>query len=83
MHSDEIRSRLKAKPFEPFTINMVDGRMFKVRHPEFLHVFPGMERTAVLGIPEEQAHEIIDLLHVAPLTAAEENGQPKRRKKAG
>jgi hypothetical protein len=71
MHVNEIRKRLKAEPFEPFVIHMVDGRVFRVKHPEFLHVFPGMERTAVLGLPEEQAHEIIDLLHVASLTIDE------------
>jgi len=74
VHSNEIRKRLKAEPFEPFIINMDDGRQFEVPHPEFLHVFPGLERTAVLGLPDEQAHEIIDLIHVASLTIAE-NGE--------
>lgn len=79
MHANELRRRLKSEPFEPFVINMVDGRRFEVRHPELLHVFPGIERTAVLGLPDEQAHEIIDLIHIASLTIME-NGNKKRRK---
>jgi len=76
MHANELKRRLKAEPFEPFVIRMVDGRSFAVRHPELLHVFPGIERKAVLGLPDEQAHEIIDLLHVASLMIADSNGQP-------
>jgi hypothetical protein len=47
---------------------MTDGRDFEVTHPELLILVPGMERTAALAFPEEEAFEIIDLLHVSSLT---------------
>ncbi len=83
MHANELRRRLKAEPFMPFTINMSDGRKFPVRHPELLHIFPGMERIAVLGLPEEEATEVLSLIHIASITVNEKNGRSRGRKKAG
>jgi hypothetical protein len=80
MHTNELRRRLKAEPFHPFVIHMSDGRTFAVNHPELLHVFPGMERTAVLGIPEDQSTEVLSLLHITSITLAEGNGRHRRRK---
>lgn len=83
MHANELRRRLKAEPFQPFVLHMSDGRTFAVNHPELLHVFPGMERIAVLGIPEDQSTEVLSLIHITSISIAEGNGRMRRRRKAG
>jgi hypothetical protein len=35
MLSEAIREHLRAVPFEPFAIQMTDGRRFEVPHPDF------------------------------------------------
>lgn len=35
MLSEALREHLRGRPFEPFAIQMNDGRRFKVPHPEF------------------------------------------------
>ena len=32
---ETIRDHLRAAPFEPFVVQVVDGRRFEVPHPEF------------------------------------------------
>ncbi len=32
---ETIRDHLRAAPFEPFVVQIVDGRRFEVPHPEF------------------------------------------------
>ncbi len=77
---NELRRRLKSEPFQPFVIHMSDGRTFTVRHPELLHVFPGMERTAVQGIPEDQSTEVLSLIHITSISIADDIGRSRRRK---
>lgn len=78
MTIEQIRRAQAARPFKPFTIHMADGREFHVGHPELLALIPGMERTVILGFPEEEAFEVIDLLLVSSLTIG--NGRGRRRK---
>ena len=78
MTINELRRAMESRPFKPFDINMSDGRVFHVPHPEMLAVLRGLERTAILAIPGEEAVEIIDLLHVTSLTI----GNGKKRRKA-
>ena len=40
MTVERIRKLLAAKPFEPFTINLSDGRNFTIAHPDFIAVPP-------------------------------------------
>ena len=35
MLGESLRDHLRAVPFEPFVIQMTDGRRFEVPHPEF------------------------------------------------
>jgi hypothetical protein len=80
MTIDQIRRAVTARPFRPFTIHMSDQRTFEVRHPELLVRVPRMERTIILAFPEEEAFEIIDLLHVSSLTEDTGNGRGRRRR---
>lgn len=40
MLSETIREHLRAAPFEPFVIQMNDGRRFEVPHPDFAALNP-------------------------------------------
>ena len=40
MTNEQLRATLLAKPFEPFTIRMADGRVFDVPHPDFVWISP-------------------------------------------
>jgi hypothetical protein len=40
MLSEAIREHLRAVPFEPFAIQMTDGRRFEVPHPDFAAINP-------------------------------------------
>ncbi len=35
MLNEALREHLRAAPFRPFVVQMVDGRRFEVPHPEF------------------------------------------------
>jgi len=41
MTIQEIREWWKSEPFQPFEIVLVDGRVFRVPHPDFIFVPPG------------------------------------------
>ena len=44
---DEIRNRLKASPFVPFTIYVTDGREYRVPTADHAHVLPDNRRVSV------------------------------------
>lgn len=67
MTIEELQRRHRTKPFQPFTVNLTDGRAFKVNHPEFL-AFTGGGRVIAIGDEREGGFEIIDLLLVTSLT---------------
>jgi len=61
----EFRKLLAARPFQPFTLHMADGRKVLVKHPEFVAVAPS-GRTAIVYQPNND-FEIVDLLLVTSL----------------
>ena len=48
MLGDAIREYFRAIPFEPFVIQMTDGRRFDVPHPEFAAINPQATQLAVV-----------------------------------
>ncbi len=86
MELDQLRKTLKAQPFKPFTMALVDGRRYFVPHPEFLWVPPGARHTTIFYNDEgENAATILDSIMVAsiefgdtrrPGTANGTNGAP-------
>jgi hypothetical protein len=74
MTTEQIKRRLSAKPFRPFTIRTADGVRAHVPHPEFLMLSPS-GRTIVIASGEDE-FEIIDLLLV---TSLEVGKDAKRR----
>ena len=78
MTIDQLREVHKARPFQPFTLHLADGRPIRVPHPEFLAYFSPRARTVSVAI-SEHAFEIIDLLLVVSIELG--NGKPRRRKR--
>jgi hypothetical protein len=43
----DIRERLDARPFVPFTIHVADGRQYRVERPDDAHVHSNRARASV------------------------------------
>ncbi len=67
MTVNELKVAYNRHPFEPFTLYLADGRTIPVHHPEFITVPPSNARTFSVYLPEEDAHDIIDLLLVVSI----------------
>lgn len=78
MTSDQIRTLHQAKPFEPFTLNLADGRAVHVPHPELLLQTQG-GRTIFVNTHDEIV-EIIDLLLVTSVSRGSAPTGRKRRR---
>jgi hypothetical protein len=78
---ERIRELLREQPFQPFRIQMADGRHFDVVHPEHL-LLPPAGRLAMLWRPDGTPDGATNLIHlplvtsVGILTVAE----PRRRR---
>ena len=60
MNLEGIRDALHRRPFLPFSIGLVDGRSFEVRHPEFVILGPRL----VTVIMDEATWSVVDPLLV-------------------
>jgi hypothetical protein len=47
MRNEEVREVLKAEPFVPFNLRLVDGSLVRVDHPEFAFLPPGKRAIAI------------------------------------
>lgn len=65
MTVEQLRKMHQAKPFQPFEINLADGRALPVEHPEFLAITPP-GRTIGVGLADGTI-EVVDLLLVTSL----------------
>lgn len=60
---DSIRELIHAVPFLPFTIHMVDGRKFRIEHPDFVFAPPSKQPWVIVQEPEnERTHRLSTLL---------------------
>lgn len=74
MELARIKDTLRAEPFRPFSLRLVDGREFPVPHPEFLYVPPNMRRTVLVANISTGAMTIVDAVMIASITFSEDNG---------
>jgi hypothetical protein len=65
MTIEQLRTAHKAAPFRPFTIRMADGRVFPIKHPDFMWMSPA-GRTVIVG-REDDSFSILDLLLMTEL----------------
>jgi hypothetical protein len=65
MFLEELRRRLRRRPFQPFRVHLADGRVFDIRHPELQYVG---EAVFALGVPEpNSADPFLDYTVLVPL----------------
>ncbi len=74
MKIDELRKVHRARPFQPFSLRLADGREYAVRHPEFMAVFPS-GRTVIVTDTDD-AFDIIDTALVVSVHVG--NGRSRR-----
>jgi hypothetical protein len=57
---EEVRDAMHSQPFQPFTVKLVDGQSYTVRHPDFISV-PTLPRGRNLVIHDNEGMHLIDL----------------------
>jgi hypothetical protein len=77
MTIEHLRQAHLRRPFQPFDINLSDGRSLPVEHPEFLSQSP-TGRTVSVGLADG-SHEIVDLLLVTSLRLRANGARSPRR----
>ena len=82
MRAGDIRSRLRERPFKPFSIRSTDGTVHEIRHPEGAFV---TARNVIVGIQQEDKpgdyhdYALVTLLHVVqidPVSSMPESTSP-------
>lgn len=66
MRIDEIRNAQRAQPFQPFILNLADGRRFVIPHPEFILISHN-NRTVIVDDLDGNI-EMIDAMLVTSLS---------------
>ncbi len=57
---EQVRDAMHTQPFRAFTVKLVDGRSFVVKHPDFIAV-PELPRGRNLAIHDKEGTHLIDL----------------------
>ncbi len=65
MTVEQFKSALHANPFRPFTIHVTDGRVFLVKHRDFVSRSPS-GRTVIVH-NDDDSFSVLDLLLVTEL----------------
>ncbi len=72
MNIGQIKRFHDARPFEPFTMHLTDGREFRVDHPEFMARFP--DGRTIFVVTGEEAAETIDVLMITSISSVSNGG---------
>ena len=65
MTIEQFKNVLHASPFRPFTVHMADGRVFLVKHRDFISRSPS-GRTVIVH-SDDDTFSVLDLLLVTEL----------------
>lgn len=68
MSIDQLKARIKARPFVPFTILTADGRSFQAPHEDFVSQSPS-GRTIIVYTGDD-SHVLLDGLLITGLEVA-------------
>jgi hypothetical protein len=64
---EQIRESLRAAPFKPFRLHLVDQRVFEVRHPDFALVSPNRRLVLVFPLDNPEVCRMIDVSLIVSL----------------
>ncbi len=73
---EQVRNAMHAQPFQPFTVHLVDGRSYLVKHPDFISV-SSQPRGRDLTVHDDNGPHYIDLglvVEIHPQPAATSSG---------
>lgn len=77
MPTEQIRTAMNKRPFQPFSLKLADGSKVRVKSPEFMMLFPS-GRTLMVATGQE-SHEIIDVLMVTSIEVSNGHARQRRR----
>ena len=77
MTVEQLREVHRARPFQPFTLQLADGKEVAVRHPEFLS-FSQRGRTIAVATSEDVIR-LIDIMLVTSIEVG--NGKASRHRR--
>lgn len=69
-------ARIDARPFQPFTIELVSGRLIPVTHPDNIFVLPARQRVSHIEVFEGEDQAVIYPEGIAALHM-QQNGPSK------
>lgn len=82
MNAGDIRKFILSRPFQPYEILLVDGRKFRVDHPDFIFAPPVPSATWVLLVNPDGSAEQLNTLVISGVRVAAPK-TPRRLRKAG
>ena len=66
---EQVREAMHRAPFQPFTVHLVDGRSYLVKHPDFISI-PTTRHGRDLTVHDDDGPHWIDLNLVVELQPA-------------
>ncbi len=79
MKAQTLQRLLEASPFQPFSINLADGRALRVPHRDFVSPSPNYRMLTVWH--EDDSCDIVDLMLVLGFNVkSQRNGRSKSHK---
>jgi hypothetical protein len=71
---DRVREVMHQQPFRPFTVHLLNGSSYLVKHPDFLALPPGTRKRDIVLYGDDGVH-LIDLALIQEIVLAGE-GSP-------
>jgi hypothetical protein len=75
---ERVREALHQQPFRASQIRLLDGRSFRVSHPDFIALPPPPRKRDIVVYDTDGVH-MIDLALIQEITLAVDNGGDGRR----
>lgn len=77
MAPDRLRAALQTLPFQPFKVELANGKSIPIIHPDYAHLSP-VGRTLIVYGREEEWSETIDVFLITNL--AHGDAKPSRHR---
>ena len=80
MKAESLRRLIEANPFQPFSVNLADGRALKVPHRDFISHSPNYRMVTVWR--EDDSADFVDLMLVIGFHVGKPQRNGHRRAKS-